>query len=143
MARTGSAGEMTREQAFAVDRRINRAIGIVVLLVGAIFIYSLVFSPFDQKVRFQWEVTPDGGRVPRTHITCPSPWAVLVHEAEPEMNTSEGLCVMPSRVLVVEGTIVAMISIIIATWLFTRKARPRPIHELPFSKDNDQRGVIS
>jgi hypothetical protein len=45
---------------------------LAVLLLGALFVYSLAFSSFDQKVRFQWEVEADGSRTPRTHITCPS-----------------------------------------------------------------------
>lgn len=120
------------------DLRFNRGMGVVVLLVGAIFVYSLAFTPFDERVRFQWEVTPDGGRIPMTHITCPSPWAVLVHDAEPDVVTTEGLCVMPSRSLMIEGAIVAGISILIAAIFFTRTTRPAPIHELPFSGDQRQ-----
>lgn len=125
------------------DLWINRGIGVVVLAMGAVMVYSLVFSPFNESVRFQWEVTPDGGRVPMTHITCPSPWSVLVHDAEPDVITTDGLCVMPSRSLLVEGVIVALISILIAGVFFTRTTRPGPIHELPVSRDRQERDVMS
>lgn len=125
------------------DLRINRGIGLVILLIGAAMVYSLVFSPFDERVRFQWEVTPDGGRTPRTHITCPSPWSVLVNEAEPDVITTEGFCVMPSRALVVEGAMTAVLSMVIAGFFFTRTTRPGPIHELPLSRDRREWDVRS
>lgn len=125
------------------DLWINRGIGAVVLAIGAVMVYSLVFSPFNESVRFQWEVTPDGGRTPMTHITCPSPWSVLIDDAEPDVITTDGFCVMPSRSLLVEGSIVAVVSILIAGVFFTRTTRPGPIHDLPFSRDRRERDVMS
>lgn len=110
------------------DLRFYRALGIVVLAIGAILVYSLAFSSFDERVRFQWNVTPDGGRTPMISVTCPSPWAVLVHDAEPEATTTEGLCVMPSRALAVEAAGVAVLALILAVWFFTRTKRPGPLH---------------
>lgn len=125
------------------DLLVNRAIGAVALLAGAVLCYSLVFTPFDQSVRFQWEVTSDGGRTPMTHVTCPSPWSVLVEEAEPDVVTTEGLCVMPSRGLLVEGVIVIPVALAIAIWFFTRTTRPGPLHDLPVSRDRERRGAGS
>lgn len=132
-----------RRRLEASDLRVNRGIGVVALLIGAIFVWSLVFSPFDERVRFQWNVTPDGGRTPMTHVTCPSPWAVLVHGAEPEIITTDGFCIMPSRALVAEGVIVGALSIVVASWFFTRTTRPGPIHPLPLSSDRENRKVMS
>lgn len=125
------------------DLWINRGIGAVVLVIGAVMVYSLVFSPFNESVRFQWEVTQDGGRTPMTHITCPAPWSVLVNDAEPDVITTDGFCVMPSRSLLVEGGIVALISILIASVFFTRTTRPGPIHDLPLSRNRQERDVMS
>ncbi len=125
------------------DLWINRGIGAVVLVIGAVMVYSLVFSSFDERVRFQWEVTPDGGRTPVTHITCPSPWSVLMNDAEPDVITTDGFCVMPSRSLVVEGAIAAFVSILIAGFFFTRRTRPGPIHDLPLSRNQEERDVMS
>lgn len=106
-------------------------------------VYSLAFTPFDERVRFQWEVTSDGGRTPITHVTCPTPWAVLVHGAEPDVITTDGLCVMPSRTLVVESSIAGVVSLLIAVFFFTRTTRPGPIHELPVSRDRRERDVMT
>ncbi len=125
------------------DLWINRGIGLVVLVIGAVMVYSLVFSSFNESVRFQWEVTPDGGRTPMTHITCPSPWSVLMNGAEPDVITTDGFCVMPSRSLLVEGAMVAIVSIVIAGVFFTRTTRPGPIHDLPLSRNRKKRDVMS
>ena len=125
------------------DLWINRGIGAVVLVIGAVMVYSLAFSSFNERVQFQWEVTPDGGRTPMTHITCPSPWSVLINDAEPDVITTDGFCVMPSRSLVVEGIIVAAISILIAGVFFTRTTHPGAIHDLPLSRDHEERDVMS
>ena len=103
----------------------------MVVLIGAIFVWSLVFSSFDVKVRFQWSVTPDGGRVPITHITCPAPWSVLINGAEPEVTTTDGFCVMPSRSLAIEGAIVAGATLLIGAFFFSRTTRPGPLPDLP------------
>jgi hypothetical protein len=113
------------------DLRFNRTVGSVVVLIGAIFVWSLVFSSFDVKVRFQWSVTPDGGRVPITHITCPSPWSVLINGAEPEVTTADGFCVMPSRSLAIEGAIVTGATLLIGAFFFSRTTRPGPLPDLP------------
>ena len=115
------------------DLRFNRGVGLVVLLLGAIFVYSLAFSSFDQKVQFQWDIEADGSRTPRTHITCPSPWSVLVDDAEPAVTTTPGFCVMPSRSLALEATIVTLITVAVSIWLLTRTTRPAALPPLPDS----------
>jgi hypothetical protein len=108
-------------------------VGLAVLVLGALFVYSLAFSSFDQKVRLQWDVEADGSRTPRTHITCPSPWSVLVDDAQPEVTTTPDFCVMPSWSLVLEAAIVAVITLAISTWFVTRTTRPGALPPLPDS----------
>jgi hypothetical protein len=115
------------------DLRFNLGVGLAVLLLGALFVYSLAFSSFDQKVRFQWEVEADGSRTPRTHITCPSPWSVLVDDAEPEVTTTPGFCGLPSWSLALEAGIVAMITLTVSAWVLTRTTRPGALPDLPES----------
>ncbi|HEU4894297.1 MAG TPA: hypothetical protein VFT85_00545 [Acidimicrobiia bacterium] len=129
---TGSTSRSRRPLA-PRDIRFNRGVGLIVLLLGAVFVYSLTFSAFDQKVQFQWDVEADGGRTPRTHITCPSPWSVLVHGAEPQLTTTPGFCVMPSRSLALEAVIVSVITVALSVWLFTRTTRPAALPPLPDS----------
>lgn len=115
------------------DLRINRTIALVVLLVGAVFVYSLAFTTFEQRVQFQWNVEADGSRTPMIYITCPSPWAVLVHDAEPEVATSPGFCVKESRALAVEAVLAALATIAIVAWFLSRKTRPGELPPLPES----------
>ncbi|HJS72507.1 MAG TPA: hypothetical protein VJ858_07255 [Acidimicrobiia bacterium] len=127
----GSSKKPNRRRLASVDLRVNRMIGVTALLIGALLTYSLVFTSFDERVRFQWNVESDGTKTPMTHITCPSPWDVLVNGAEPEVSTTEGLCVMPSRSLAVEGAIVAAVTSIIAVAFFAHTTRPGPLPPLP------------
>lgn len=118
------------------DLRFNRGVGLAVLLLGALFVYSLAFTSFDQKVQFQWDVEADGSRTPRTHITCPSPWSVLVDDAEPEVTTTPAFCVMPSWSLALEAAIVAFITVAGSAWFLTRTTRPGELPPLPDSVRN-------
>lgn len=115
------------------DLRFNRGIGLAALILGAIFVYSLAFTSFDQKVQFQWDVEADGSRTPRTHITCPSPWSVLVDDARPEVTTTPDFCVMPSRSLALEAGIVAVITLVVSAWFLSRTTRPGELPPLPES----------
>ncbi len=115
------------------DLRINRTIALVVLAVGAAFVYSLAFTTFEQRVQFQWNVEADGSRSPMIYITCPSPWSVLVNEAEPEVATADGFCVKESRALAVEAGLVALATIAIVAWFLSRKTRPGELPPLPDS----------
>lgn len=108
---------------------MGRQTGIVVLVVGAILTYSLAFSQFDQRVS-RSTINEEGERIPVTHVTCPSPWAVAVRGAEPDVIAGESICPGPARTLLVEGAVVALFSLVIGIWGLTR-ARPTPVPELP------------
>lgn len=112
------------------DRRVNRVIGVLVILVGAALATSLVFTDFQQRVTFQWEFE-NGERTPITHITCPSPWSVLGDGAKPEGVVSGDLCVKPARGQVVQAVFVALFTLPIGIWAFTRNNRPGPLPKLP------------
>lgn len=115
------------------DIRINRTIAAVVLLVGAVFVYTLAFTTFEQRVQYQWNVESDGSRTPMISITCPSPFSVLVNDAEPDVATADGFCVMESRALAVEAGLVALVALAISGWLLTRTTRPGALPPLPES----------
>lgn len=108
---------------------MGRQTGIVVLVVGAILTYSLVFTQFDQRVS-RSTINEEGERIPVTHVPCPSPWAVVVHGAQPDVIAGESICPRPARTLLVEGAVVALISLVIGIWGLTR-ARPTQLPELP------------
>lgn len=114
------------------DRLMKNAFGIGVLVVGLAIAYSLVFTSFPQRVSFQWEFE-DGERIPITHITCPSPWSVLVHDAKPEGVVGGDLCVKPARGQVALGTFIAALTLALGVWIMTREIRLRPLPDLPES----------
>lgn len=105
----------------------------VVFLVGAAFVYSLAFTSYEQRVQFQWDVEADGSRSPMIHITCPSPWSVLVDGAEPDVPTADGFCVKESRSLAIEAGLVALASGVVVGWFVSRRTRPGELPPLPES----------
>ena len=112
--------------------RINHVVGISILLIGAVIAYSLVFTGFQQRVQFQWEMNDEGRRVPLIQVTCPSPWSVVVEDAQPEGVVGGDLCVLPSRGMVVQGVAVALLALALSLWVFTRDTRqPKPMPTLP------------
>lgn len=129
---TGHNSEETRPLSRS-DVRMRRGIGIGVFFLGALLVYSLVFSQFVMPVQFQWEIGPDGERIPMAGVVCPSPWAVLVEGAALEGSVRGDLCRMPSRTLVVEGVVVGVITLAIGLWCLRWRGRPRPIHDIPWS----------
>ena len=114
------------------DRWVKRAMGIGLLVAGLAFAYSLVFTPFPQRVSFQWEFE-NGERVPISHIVCPSPWSILVQDARPEGVVGGDLCVLPARGQVAQGAVTTVITVALAGWILTRDNRLRPLPELPES----------
>ena len=113
--------------------RAKNVIGMAVILFGALLVYSAVFTEFQHRVQFQWEVNNEGARVPITHITCPSPWLVITGDARPEGVVSGDLCVLPARGQVAQGAAVTVGSIALAAWVLTRDPRTKPMPTLPQS----------
>jgi hypothetical protein len=119
-------GPRNQRRLSSSDIRVNRAIGILVLLAGAALVYSLVFTEFAQRVQFQWELNEEGERVPVTHIMCPSAWSVTVDDAQPEAIVTGDLCVLSARGNLIQGVMVGVVALAIAAWIFTRTTRPGP-----------------
>lgn len=112
---------------------IKHVIGMAVILIGAVLVYSVVFTEFQHRVQFQWEVNNEGVRVPITHITCPPPWSVITADARPEGVVSGDLCVLPARGQAAQGVASALGSLALAVWVFTRDPRTKPMPTLPQS----------
>lgn len=113
------------------DLRFTRVVGIVVLVLGIALAYSLVFTPFEQRVQFQWELNTEGKRVPITHVTCPSSWSIVVDDARLEGAVAGDLCLLPARGQMVQGALAAVTGMALGIWVFTRNPRTRPLPQLP------------
>lgn len=120
------------ERATRTDRRLKGVAGILILLIGGAIAYSMIFTGFDQRVTFQWEFE-NGERTPITHVACPSPWAVMAADAQPEGVVSGDLCVKPARGQLILGISTAVGALVLATWIFTRDTQRGPLPELPES----------
>lgn len=120
-----------RKRVSSVDRRVNRVAGALIIVIGAALSYSLVFTEFQQRVQFQWEVNNEGGRVPITHVTCPSPWSVVVDGASLEGVVAGDLCVLPARGILAQGLGLAVLALGLGSWVFTRNPRVKPMPTLP------------
>jgi hypothetical protein len=94
-------------------------------------VFSLVFTSFEQRVQFQWELNEEGRRVPITHVTCPSPWSVVVDDSPLEGVVGGDLCVLPARGMMVQGAVSAFVALAVATWVFTRDTSHKPMPALP------------
>lgn len=114
------------------DRILKLALGLAVILAGLAIAYSFVFTAFPQRVTFQWEFV-DGRRVPISHITCPSPYEVLVHDAEPEGVVGGDLCMNPARGQVVQGIVFLLMATALGAFILSRELKLRPLPELPES----------
>jgi hypothetical protein len=132
MAQTWQRSDPTPGMA-STGSRVKHVIAIAVILIGAVLAYSVVFTEFQHRVQFQWEVNNEGARVPITHITCPSPWSVITGDARPEGVVSGDLCVLPARGQMAQGVVVALGSLALAVWMFTRDPGTKPMPTLPQS----------
>ncbi|HEX6299863.1 MAG TPA: hypothetical protein VF148_05330 [Acidimicrobiia bacterium] len=126
-------GATRRPGMASTSPKLNYVIGVAVILIGALLVYSVVFTEFQHRVQFQWEVNNEGARVPITHITCPSPWSVITRDARPEGVVSGDLCVLPARGQVAQGVLIALGSLALALWALTRNPRTYPMPTLPQS----------
>lgn len=109
------------------DILFSRTLG-TALLLGAVFlIFTLAFSTFELTVL---GFVPSESEV----ITCPTPWSMLFGDpvfegalAEPRVSgdpVSPELCIRPSRTLVFEAGLAAVLALPPVVWLLFRRTRP-------------------
>ncbi len=107
--------------------------GLVTILVGALLVFSLAFTPFNVKMD-QWELHPDGS-VERLKASCPSPWSIVFEDADMGglIRTNAQLCTGAARILIAEALIVTVVSLGLGIWGIINGPKPpiRPIEVLP------------
>ncbi len=110
-----------------------RVSGMVTLVVGALLVFSLAFTPFSVKME-QWEFHPDGS-VERLKAPCPSPWDILFEDADLSglIRTNAQLCRGAAKILIAEAFIVATTALGLGIWGIINGPKPpiRPIEVLP------------
>lgn len=121
------------------DLWLRRSLAFAILLGGIFLTYSTVATEFQHRVVFQWETNDEGVRVPLTHITCPSPWSVVVADAKPEGFVAGELCLRPARGQLIMAGLYLLATVALAVWILTRVRGIRRLPELPPSLRNRSR----
>ncbi|MFQ5522407.1 MAG: hypothetical protein ACE5F5_02365 [Acidimicrobiia bacterium] len=110
-----------------------RVSGLVTIVVGALLVFSLAFTPFNVKMD-QWEFHPDGS-VERLKATCPTPWSIIFEDADMSglIRTNAQRCQGAARILIAEAFIVAAVALGLGIWGIINGPKPpiRPLEELP------------
>ncbi|MFQ5968472.1 MAG: hypothetical protein ACE5MI_12820 [Acidimicrobiia bacterium] len=103
-----------------------RTSGIIVLIAGIALTYSLVFTTFNKPVE-RWVVDELGG-LEQVSIECPSPWGLIVGDAERDVErpAEAQQCVRSARTLFLEGVIVFTFALGLGIWGLLRGRKPRP-----------------
>ena len=110
-----------------------RTSGIIAFVVGIALTYSLVFTTFNKPVdRY---VFNELGSLEQISIECPSPWGLIVGDAESQVEhpNEARSCVRSARVLFIEGVIAFSLAIGLGIWGVAsgRKPRPKSMRVLP------------
>ena len=113
------------------DAQFVRLLGIAVLLGGVLWAYSSALTPFNERVRFQYEVAEDGSKTLLHYVTCPSPWSLIVQDYEPSGVISAALCLPPARGHMTQAALVLLFVSPIGIWILTRNPRRKPLPDLP------------
>ena len=107
--------------------------GIIAFVVGMALTYSLVFTTFDKPIdRY---VFNERGGLEQVSISCPTPWGLIVGDAESQVEhpNEARSCVRAARVLFIEGVIAFSLAIGLGIWGVAsgRKPRPKSMRVLP------------
>lgn len=116
-----------------------KSIAWALIVLSALLVYNLAFTPYDHALA-RWQATEEGGLL-RVSVGCPSPWEVIVHDAEPEQARDRGECDLSSRSLLIEAGFVTLAAVLL-TWHAITRGRPtsiEPISSLidPLSRTRD------
>lgn len=116
-----------------------KSIALALIVLSAILVYNLAFTPYDHALA-RWQATEEGGLL-RVSVGCPSPWDVIVHDAEPEQARDRDECDLSSRSLLIEAGFVTIAAVLL-TWHAITRRRPTsigPISDLidPLSRTRD------
>ena len=106
---------------------------ILSLVIGALLVFNLAFTPFD-KIINQWAFDSDGNPY-RVTIECDAPWNLVVNDTylttDPAWHGNR--CLPSARILMIEGGIVTAVALALAWRGFKNGKRPpiKPVQELP------------
>ncbi len=103
-----------------------RRSGFVALTLGALLVYILVFTPFNQELN-RWTKNEAGNRV-KVVVVCDSPWSIFVADAEQDLRfrSDAETCERGARFQATIGVVFALASLVLGVRGIIRGPRPEP-----------------
>lgn len=115
--------------------------GLFFLALGAVFVYFLAFTPFDEPVR-RWTRPEEGSGFVQIKIECPDAWSALVlgDRVDSHSRTDRDQCVRAARTHATGALIVAIVGAVVGLRSILRGPAPEPLPLRPLSELIHRRG---
>lgn len=112
-----------------------RGAGILTLIVGALFVYFLAFTPFDEPIG-RWTRPEEGTGFIQVKIECPTAWSALVEgeRLDSHLFTDRGQCLRSARTHATGALIVAALAGTLGVRGVLRGPTPAPLPLKPLSE---------
>ena len=103
-----------------------RTTGLVILGVGAILTFTMVFTGFEHAVK-SWEVDQATGDVSQVTIDCTAPFGIVLGDGEQNAVPSWGahLCAATGQRLFITGTGIFIVALGLGLWGIRRGPKPK------------------
>lgn len=103
-----------------------RTTGLVILAIGTLFSFLMVFTTFAHAVK-SWEVDQATGDVSQVTIACAAPLGIVFGDAEQQADPSWGarLCASTGQRLFIQGIAVFAVALGLGVWGIRKGPRPK------------------
>lgn len=104
---------------------MNRTSGLVILAIGGLLTFMLVFTTFTHAVK-SWEVDRATGDVSQVAIACAAPLGIVFGDGEQQANPSWGthLCASTGQRLFIQGIAVFAVALGLGVWGIRKGPKP-------------------
>lgn len=109
--------------------------GFLVLAVGALVVYFLAFTPFDEPVR-RWTRPEEGSGFIQIKIECPDAWGALARgdRVDSNLSTDRDQCLRAARTHATGAVIVVGLALVVGLRGVLRGPAPTPLPLRPLSE---------
>ena len=109
--------------------------GLLVLALGAVFVYFLAFTTFDEPVR-RWTRPEEGSGFVQIKIECPDAWSALIsgERADSHLVTDRSQCLRSARTHATAALVVFALAGVLGVRGVLRGPAPAPRPLRPLSE---------